>query len=517
MLVRQGKHILLHPLIPPPPFLSLYHCEFPIKQRLPFAAPTLTTLNDDCLLRICCLLNVREQFLLLQLDTRLRAIVLHLWQRKYANEFDWAQELQQGRRLSDDMQRKLLRIVAQVTRSLLNLRPELLTRKPKRMPGIESISFRQCTAKLLRHLPAMCNNLQQLQLQAGREVTHVQLAQLLAELPRLTHFELQPGEVGRSCPKEQAKPAALFVLPQTLETLKLPACALRAAATEIARLPQLRHLTAFLCDCGDDVDDEEQGKDAIALTTATVCACLTALKVQGEVQAEADGEGAGAGGEAATVEEGAEGRATEGEGATREGVRGAAAVAGGEEGAGRRQGAARRGEGASPEGAAGAASATPTASPLLACHIVAMDFHCQLDAQLPRLLRGQLVDVLRLERFAWHSRLTFHYDMADSSYKWMVQRPSVPHAMLNFLLTQAATLQELDFTGNVHATTFVAQLSQRLDARRANKPQCSYWYDGRPKPEVAAADAKATCNISNLPRFELELKRLTNAKATEGN
>lgn len=472
---------------------------------MPFAAPTLTTLNDDCLLRICCLLNVREQFLLLQLDTRLRAIVLHLWQRKYANEFDWAQELQQRCRLSEAKQRKLLRIVAQVTRSLLNLRPELLTRKPKRMPRIESISFRKCTAKLLRHLPAMCNNLQQLQLQSGREVTHVQLAQLLAELPRLKHFELQPGEVGRSCPKEQARPATLFVLPQTLETLKLPACAVRAAATEIARLPQLRHLTAFLCDCGDDVDDEEQGKDAIALTTATVCACLTALKEQGQVQAEADGEGAGAGGEAATVEEGA---AAGEEGALRDEVRGAAA--GGEQEAGRRQGT-------SPEGAAGAASATPTTSPLLACHIVAMDFHCQLDAQLPRLLRGQLVDVLRLERFAWHARLTFHYDMADSSYKWMVQRPSVPHAMLNFLLTQAATLQELDFTGNVHATTFVAQLSQRLDARRVNKPQCSYWYDGRPKPEVAAADAKATCNISNLPRFELELKRLTNAKATEGN
>lgn len=417
----------------------------------------MTALNDDCLLRICCLLDVREQFLLLQLHTRLRRIVLHLWQRKYANEFDWAEQLQQGRRLSDAMQRKLLRVVAPLTRSLLNLRPELLARKRKRMPRIESISFRQCTAKLLRELPAMCNNLQQLQLQGGRGVTHAQLAQLLAGLPQLTHFELQPGEAGRSCtgsrlPKE-ARPTTLN-LPQTLETLKLPACALRAAATEIARLPQLRHLTAFLCDCGDD---DEQPNDANALTTATVCACLKALKEQATARGKV---------------------------------------------ADRRQGASPRAE---------AAGATP-----LACQIVALNFHCQLDPQLPRLLQGQLSDVVRLERFAWHSRLILQYDFDEGWCKWIVQHPSVAHAMNNFLVSQAGSLRELDFTGNVYATTFVAPLMQRLDARRGSKAPYSLWYNGCPRPQAAAV-AKGTCNESDLPRVELELKRLTNAKATEAN
>lgn len=428
---------------------------------------------------------MREQFALLQLNTRLRQLVLHLWQRKYADAFDWAQ-LQPPKGLSEAAQRKLLRTVARVTRGLLNLRPELLlnsngSRKRKRMPRIERISFTQCNGRLLLELPAICSNLQQLQLGGGGGVTHAQLAQLLQRLPRLTHFELQPGGPSGSCmgsrvawleqaekEKEEellARPTML-ILPQTLQTLKLPACALRAAATEIARLPQLRHLTGFLCDCGDD---KEQANDANTLTTATVCACLTALKEQAEA--------AGAGGEA-TGEEGAEVGAAEG-------ARGASAPA---------------------------------------YQIVTLNLHCQLDARLPRLLLGHLSGVLRLQRFTWHSRLMLNYDPKDGSIKWLPHRPAVAHAMLNFLLSQAASLHELDFTGNVHAVPFMAELMQRLHAR-GSKPQCTVWNDGCPRPQAKAkatgtgtakADASG-CNQSDLARIELELKRLTNGKASEGN
>lgn len=475
MQLRQGKQIL-----PPlstlcPTLLSTLN--FQLSKDPPpyrFTAPpsaTLTTLNDDCLLRICSLLAVREQFALLQLNTRLRQLVLHLWERKYADAFDWA-ELQppNGKHgLSEAAQRKLLRTVARVTRGLLNLRPELLLnssgsssgRKRKRMPRIERISFTQCNGRLLLELPAICSNLQQLQLGGGGGVTHGQLAQLLQRLPQLTHFELQPGGPSGSCmgsrvawleqKQEEEELPTMLILPQTLQTLKLPACALRAAATEIARLPQLRHLTGFLCDCGDD---KEQANDANTLTTATVSACLTALKEQAEA-----GAGAGA-----------------------------------------------------------AAAAAP------AYQIVTLNLHCQLDARLPRLLLGHLSGVLRLQRFTWHSRLMLNYDPKDGSIKWLPHRPAVAHAMLNFLLSQAASLNELDFTGNVHAVPFMAELMQRLHAR-GRKPQCTVWNDGCPRPQAKAkatgtaakADASGGCSQSDLARIELELKRLTNGKASEGN
>lgn len=406
---------------------------------------------------------------MLQLNTRLRQLVLHLWQRKYADAFDWAELANAKRGPGDVEQRKLLRTVARVTRGLLNLPTELLllnsSRKRKRMPRIERISFTQCNAQLLLELPAICSNLQQLQLGGGGAVTHAQLAQLLVELPQLTYFELQPG--GPSSPSGScmgsrlarsdglsdglgARPTTL-VLPQTLQTLKLPACALRAAATEIARLPQLRHLTGFLCDCNDD---KEQPNDANTLTTATVCACLTALKEQAEAEAEAAGE-----------------------------VAGAAAAVG-----------------------QGVATA-------VAYQIVTLNLHCQLDARLPRLLLGHRSGVLRLQRFTWHSRLMVNYDAKDGSIKWLPHRPAVTHAMLNFLLSQAGSLNELDFTGNVHAVPFMAELMQRLHAR-PGKPQCTVWNDGCPRPQPKAT---ATRKQSDLARVELELKRLTNGKANEGN
>lgn len=408
-------------------------------------ATSLETLNDDCLLLICAQLAIGDQFALLQLGGRLRQLVLAIWRRKYAIAFDWQRE-PQLKCLSAREQSQLLGHMSRLTRALLNLSvgehlPAWLsgslqrkrTRKRIRMPHMQRLSFRACSsAALLRQLPRICENLGQLQLGAFDRLTPAELSTLFAQLPRLSLFELLPGSI---CGAPAAALADIEYC-QTLQTLKLPACALRAAGTQIARMPQLRQLTGFLCSntclSSSNIDDDKAQPNAGTVATATISACLTALSV---------GKG-GAGG--------------------------------------------------------------------VACQIVGLHLQCQLDARLPRLLTGHL-SVVRLERFAWHSQLMVHYDATDGSIKWLPQAPQVASAMLRFIVSQAASLRELDFMRNVHATpTFLKQLTEQLGPP---SELLAVWHDACPRARMSDEETDKDSSRNDLAFVELELKMLSNEKA----
>lgn len=381
---------------------------------------------------------------MLQLGGRLRPLVLRIWQRKYANEFDWQQEPQlEGLRVSEQSQ--LLGHMARLTRALLNLNvwqdelPDWLqskrkcVRKRKQqekqicLPDIQRLSFGAChSVRLLRQLPQLCRNLTQLQLSACVGVGPADIGLLLGQLTRLSYFELLPGSI---CGATATAALADIEYCQTLQTLKIPACALRAASKEIAQLPQLRQLTGFLC-CSSDIDNADKEKaNAGALATETVSACLTAL-----------GKG-GAGGAG--------------------GVRGVGGVA---------------------------------------CQIVALRLQCQLDASLPRLLAGHL-SVVQLQRFAWHSQLMVHYDATDGSIKWLPQALQVPRALLRFIVGQSASLRELDFTHNVHATpTFLTQLAEQMGGNVA------VWHDGCPKARMRTKETDMDNNKKDLAFVEFAIE-----------
>ncbi|XP_034659584.1 uncharacterized protein LOC117895791 [Drosophila subobscura] len=352
---------------------------------------TLTELNDDCLLLICERLSMGDQWSLLQLqDERLAGLVLRIWRRKYAQHFDWAQE-QQLRHLSAKEQCQLLQLLSARTRALLNLNGssdgcrQWLKRKRKCTERLQRLSFVESGAWLLHRLPAVCPNLVQLQLGVGEGVTPEDLHLLFGQLPHLRLFELQPGW---SCPR----PWTGIKFGVALESLKLPACLVRATAMEIFRLPRLRCLTGFLCHKHTD-DDEANA------ASATISSCLKASQDM-------------SGGPAA-------------------------------------------------------------------CQIVGLHLQCHLDASLLRLLaESGPGDTFRLRRFAWHSQLTVHYDVADGSIKWLPQQPRLAHALLPFLATQAQSLRELDFTRNVHATpTFLSLLREGGSVSR----EVSIWHDACPR------------------------------------
>ncbi|XP_032586716.2 uncharacterized protein LOC26528513 [Drosophila mojavensis] len=410
------------------------------------APVTLTSLNDDCLLLICAQLSIKDQFALLRLGGRLRPLVLQIWQRKYASEFDWQQEPQQLEGLRASEQSQLLGHMARLTRALLNLnvwqaelpdwlqskrkrkRKRQLEQKPVCMPNMQRLSFGACHSEaLLRQLPRLCPNLTQLQLGGCVGVEAAQLCRALVQLPQLCHFELLPGS--GICGATATPALADIEYCQTLQTLKIPACALRAASKEIAQLPQLRQLTGFLC-CSGDIDNADKEKaNAGGLATATVSACLAAL---------------GRGG------------------------------VGGVNGVGGVGGAARQ--------------------------IVALRLQCQLDGSLPRLLAGHL-SVVQLQRFAWHSQLMVHYDATDGSIKWLPQALHVPRALLRFIVSQSASLRELDFTRNVHATpTFLAQLAEQMGGTVAVR------HDGCPRGRMCTQETDMDNNRNDLAFVEFAIE-----------
>ncbi|KAH8259187.1 hypothetical protein KR026_000502 [Drosophila bipectinata] len=145
------------------------------------------------------------------------------------------------------------------------------------------------------------------------------------------------------------------------------------------------------------------------------------------------------------------------------------------------------------------------------CQIVGLRLQCQLDGSLPS--TGQDADLFRLQRFAWHSQLTVHYDVADGSIKWLPQRPQVVRrTLLPFLATQADSLRELDFTRNPHATpTFLMQATHLL--RPAGT---SVWHDAcppHPPDHAHLTDPDAEADIAetnDLAMVELELLHLPN-------
>ncbi|KAH8371701.1 hypothetical protein KR093_008552, partial [Drosophila rubida] len=439
---------------------------------------TLTTLNDDCLLLICAQIPIRDQFVLLQLGGRFQQLVLHIWQRKYADEFDWQLE-PQLKCLSASEQSQLLTHLAGMTRALLNLDAsadglqQWLTYSGAggrhKLSDIRRISFTQCNATLLRQLPLVVagHSIVQLQLGACVGVRPADLVALFAQLRQLRMFELLPGgrNSGCLCSTTTTRTAAggAGVLAdvaycQTLRCLKLPSCAVRAAATEIARLPQLRQLTGFLC-CSRDIADDDKGKPnagavvGAAVATATISACLAALLPDSADDDDNDNEN-------------------------------------------------------------DAVAAT--------CQIVALNLQCQLDGSLLRLLQGHL-RVLRVQRFAWHSQLMVHYDATDGSIKWLPQQPQVARALLHFIVSQAASLHELDFTRNVHATpTFLAQLDEQLLHQHHSLVgrQVAVWHDGCPRPQmsneqhaaIANCRGNRECNNSDLAFVHFELQHLANEK-----
>ncbi|XP_001353440.2 uncharacterized protein [Drosophila pseudoobscura] len=236
--------------------------------------PTLTELNDDCLLLICERLSIDDQWSLLQLDERLGQLVLRIWCRKYAQHFDCGRE-QLLKRLSAKEQSQLLHLLCSRTRALLNLNGssggcrQWLNRKRKCLAHMQRMSFVESGAWVLHRLPAICPNLVHLQLGLGEGITPVDLHLLFGQLKHLRVLELQPGW---SCPR----PWTDIKYGETLESLKLPACLVRATATEIMRLPRLRRLTGFLCHKHTDDDKANAvGSDAAG---ATISACLKALQ-----------------------------------------------------------------------------------------------------------------------------------------------------------------------------------------------------------------------------------------------
>ncbi|XP_034111308.1 uncharacterized protein LOC117572545 [Drosophila albomicans] len=455
------------------------------------AGTTLTTLNDDCLLLICGQIPIRDQFMLMQLGGRFEQLVLHIWQRKYADEFDWQLE-PQLKLLSASEQSQLLTHMAGMTRALLNLDAsteglqhwltirggEAAGKQQQQLSDIQRISFAQCNAMLLQQLPRVvaAPNIVQLQLGACLGVTPADLVTLFAQLRQLTVFELLPGGRNSGClcsttPVSIAELANVAYC-QTLQCLKLPSCAVRATATEIARLPQLRQLTGFLCCSRDIVADADKGKaNAVgavvgaAVATATISACLAALQVDRDADENEDEESE------ATADDDDDDDA------------------------------------------------------VVACQIVALNLQCQLDGSLLRVLQGHL-RVLRLHRFAWHSQLMVHYDATDGSIKWLPQQPQVARALLHFIVSQAASLHELDFTRNVHATpTFLAQLDEHFlhhspNARKVAH-QLAVWHDGCPRLQmsneqhdtIANCIANRECNNNNdLAFVHFELQHLANEK-----
>ncbi|XP_043647633.1 LOW QUALITY PROTEIN: uncharacterized protein LOC122616292 [Drosophila teissieri] len=148
------------------------------------------------------------------------------------------------------------------------------------------------------------------------------------------------------------------------------------------------------------------------------------------------------------------------------------------------------------------------------CRIVGLRLQCRLDDYMPVV---DVEEVFRLQSFAWHSQLTVHYDVADGSVKWMPQRPQAVRSLLRFLATQAASLRQLDFTRNAHATpTFLAQLDAHL--RRAG---------GCPANQLANTDADVKANrgagadadtaeTNDLAFVELELLHLPNEQTEAG-
>ncbi|TDG53071.1 hypothetical protein AWZ03_000614 [Drosophila navojoa] len=403
------------------------------------APVTLTTLNDDCLLLICAQLSIRDQLALLRLGGRLRPLVLQIWQRKYASEFDWQQEPQHLESLCASEQSQLLGHMARLTRALLNLsvwqaelpewlqsrrkrkrkRKRQLEQKPLCMPNMQRLSFGAChSVALLRQLPRLCPNLTQLQLAGCVGVDAAQLCRALTQLPQLSRFELLPGSgICGICGATATPALADIEYCRTLQTLKVPACALRAASKEIAWLPQLRQLTGFLC-CSGDIDNADKEKaNAGGLATATVSAWLAAL-----------GQG----------------------------------------------GVARQ--------------------------IVALRLQCQLDGSLPRLLAGHL-SVVQLQRFAWHSQLMVRYDATDGSIKWLPQALHVPRALLRFIVSQSASLRELDVTRNVHATpTFLAQLAEQMGGTVAVR------HDGCPRGRMCEQETDMDNNRNDLAFVEFAIE-----------
>eukprot|EP00099_Drosophila_melanogaster_P027742 NP_730299.1 uncharacterized protein Dmel_CG32182 [Drosophila melanogaster] len=146
------------------------------------------------------------------------------------------------------------------------------------------------------------------------------------------------------------------------------------------------------------------------------------------------------------------------------------------------------------------------------CRIVGLRLQCRLDDCLPVV---DVKEVFRLQSFAWHSQLTVHYDVADGSVKWMPQRPQAVRSLLRFLATQAASLRELNFTRNAHATpTFLAQLDAHL--KRAG---------GCPSPQLTNTDADVeadrgadadTAETNDLAFVELKLLHLPNEQMEAG-
>ncbi|EDV40515.1 uncharacterized protein Dana_GF10547 [Drosophila ananassae] len=396
-----------------------------------------TELNDDCLLLICENLSLGDQLRLLQLkEARLSHLVLRIWARKYANQFDWRKE-RQLKFLSDDEENQLLDYMSWRTKALLNLpnsSRKWLDRKRKHpLNHIQRLSFRESNTWLIQSLPSVCPNLVDLNLGQGEGIKAADLCLVFGELKHLRGFEL------RNCPKndEEFSPRARFEC-QQLQILKLPACVWRANAPEVFQLPKLRQLTAFLChslDPGDDDDDDDVGYDddkANASGIAILAMCLRHLRGRN-------------------------------------------------------------------------------------CQIVGLRLQCQLDGSL--LSAGQDANLFRLQRFAWHSQLTVHYDVADGSIKWLPQRPQVVRrTLLPFLATQADSLRELDFTRNPHATpTFLMQATHLL--RPAGT---SVWHDACPPHPHPPAHSHAHAHLTDpdaeadiaetndLALVELELLHLPN-------
>ncbi|XP_068150542.1 uncharacterized protein [Drosophila tropicalis] len=247
----------------------------------------LTMLNDDCLLLICGELSIRDQFVLLQLeDERLGHLILDIWKRKYGKQFDWHHyhEEEQLKLLSAREQSQLLDHMANRTQALLNLHGsysevclDWLSRirgNRQCLPRMVKMSFRECNSLLLRHLPEICINIVHLQLGWGVGLKPADLGILFAQLKHLTVFELHNSWTN-------------IKYGQTLQTLKLPACIVRATAMEIHQLPQLRQLTGFLCCCSASTEsatpsatlpaDDKANAAGNEAATDIISACLQAL------------------------------------------------------------------------------------------------------------------------------------------------------------------------------------------------------------------------------------------------
>ncbi|KRF99202.1 uncharacterized protein Dwil_GK27535 [Drosophila willistoni] len=273
-------------------------------------------LNDDCLLLICGELSIRDQFVLLQLeDARLGHLILDIWKRKYGKQFDWHHyhEEEQLKLLSAREQSQLLHHMANRTQALLNLHGscsevclDWLSRirgNRQCLPRMLKMSFRECNSLLLRQLPEICINIVHLQLGWGVGLKPADLGILFGQLKQLTVFELHTkgsrnhnGHGNRSdynynCVDDNDNDEDYswtnIKYGQTLQTLKLPACIVRATAMEIHQLPQLRQLTGFLCCCSASTEsatpsatlpaDDKANAAGNEAATNIISACLQAL------------------------------------------------------------------------------------------------------------------------------------------------------------------------------------------------------------------------------------------------